>query len=169
MSCLLWVHVATNCDVPCVCCDCRGKLQNCPLCRDHFSETSCLLAKNVVRKIKFSCKYKGCERSLHFQSVKSHAAQCRYHPLWCPFASMVRKGCSWEGNAHSFKWHIQKMHYLCAKNRNISVTCSSMLTYCNQESNNCKWRQAMFRLGESFLVNIKMTDFNLHFCLHTTF
>jgi hypothetical protein len=62
----------------CMCCNCRGKLKNSPLCRDHFSEARCLLAENFVRKIKFRCRYEGCESSLHFHSVKSYGAHL--HP-----------------------------------------------------------------------------------------
>jgi hypothetical protein len=112
--------IAMYVNAHCVCCNCRGKLRNWPLCGPQFSEARCLHAKNVVRKIKFMCKYDGCRGSFDLHCVKSHAWQCRYRP--------------WEGHVASVKGHIQKMHYVCGDKRRARVF--AHLSDCIEECNN---------------------------------
>jgi hypothetical protein len=139
------------------------------MCRAQFSEAKCLLAENLVKKIKFRCKYDGCRRSLAFDCYESHAELCRYRPYKCPFLSYPTEKCLWEGTVGSVKGHIRKTHYLPSKRRNLThARCRGQLPHLCEESNNTEWKQPAYCLGETFFMNIRMIDFNLYFCLRHT-
>jgi len=95
-----------------ICNSCRQKVNQCLTCRQQFSQSRCLLLKNIIQKMKFRCQYspEGCEFISTFQFIKSHEASYPHRPFNCPFSVVVAKNCCWKGHISRMGDHIWYMH-----------------------------------------------------------
>lgn len=153
-----------------ICSKCREKLFNCPTCRYPFSTARCLLTENMVRKIRFPCRYseRGCRKLFLPENIGPHTEECPCRPFKCPFSCLAKLSCSWVGNATSVRNHIRNTH-------NESITADKKKNYgieylqlgnCDEHSENKVWREAIFCIGETFFMYNKMLDHKMYFSLY---
>jgi E3 ubiquitin-protein ligase SIAH1 len=147
----------------CVCSSCREKLQTCPLCRYPFAKTRNLLAENMIRRMRFPCKYsdRGCARSFNLQRVKSHEDQCSHRPFKCPFSIVATVKCPWVGNFTTIKNHIEDLHDRPTDRRELVSGKHHGQLNCNSG----EWCQAMFTMNETFFMIPRIIENKMHFCI----
>jgi hypothetical protein len=147
------------------CSTCKGKLLTCLLCRCPFSRTRCLLAENLVRKMRFPCRHskRGCRKTFYPQGARTHEEECSHRPIKCPFSSIASVKCPWEDNVSKVKNHIRKIHYVPTDNTREKTTLSGVINC--YDPNSCNFHKAIFVLGETFFMTTRIKQNNVYLCL----
>lgn len=94
-----------------VCEDCRGRLFNCPMCREDFHDSivNLTLAK-VSENLKFPCKFKedGCTEMLSSEEKRQHEKiDCQHMLVKCP---APQADCEYESDMKNMKKHLTAHH-----------------------------------------------------------
>lgn len=69
-----------------LCKDCRGKVQNCPICKVELGGERCLLAEQLLYQLPARCRFfaSDCKREfLDREDLKNHQLECPHRPVRC--------------------------------------------------------------------------------------
>ena len=89
------------------CNDCHSKLEICPICREHLSNTRNLFAEQTLMKMPILCKFQdeGCHEICLFPKMEKHEKICKYRLVEC-----ISPICNERISFCKFLEHLEKKH-----------------------------------------------------------
>ncbi|KAJ4452063.1 hypothetical protein ANN_03579 [Periplaneta americana] len=97
-----------------ICKICRNKVQQCPTCKEDFTDNRSISLENIVRGLHYPChnKTNGCAEVLPNELMMEHEEICGLGVHECPlkkkFTGFVN--CKWMGTWDDLKTHIERDH-----------------------------------------------------------
>jgi len=144
-----------------ICHTCRQKVNHCPICRQEFLQSRCLLLENIIKKMKFPCQYntEGCEYVYTSQFIKTHEAHCPHRPFNCPFSVVVTKNCRWRGHINGMWCHILDKHTA------LSLPEAAKFDFTMDCAGSGPLHRALSALGETFFMVCRVINMDLYCCV----
>jgi hypothetical protein len=95
-----------------ICNTCKPKMDNSPTCREQFLDTRNKCAEDLVRQMKYPCKYgaNGCTDIFNRDTIVGHQVKCRYSLQLFPVVKLEIGKCSWSGSYSDIKGHLKVNH-----------------------------------------------------------
>ncbi|CAG7823636.1 unnamed protein product [Allacma fusca] len=68
-----------------ICGGCKGKIRECPLCRQEYSDSRNYVAEKLAESCTFKCPFaeQGCDAMIKLAQEARHSNDCNYRPLGC--------------------------------------------------------------------------------------
>lgn len=85
-----------------ICANCKDKLQRCPLCQGHFTESRNISLESLARKMHYPCinEKSGCKVKLTLDNRENHERECNFKEYKCHYSR-----CPWVGNYEDILSH----------------------------------------------------------------
>ena len=97
-----------------VCRFCKFRMVVCPVCRNDFIPNGRNIALEHISKIAlYPCRNRshGCDEVLQCEDIQSHDIVCPYEVTKCPFSTISKENCNWEGLFSQVKGHVLRGHF----------------------------------------------------------
>ena len=122
---------------------CSSKIEECPICRKHFSPIRNLSLENITQGLKCTCinHQKGCSAVLSLELIKEHEVICPHGIHECLMNKFPGVHCNWKGHISEFEKHVSQVG-----SGHVRIKKSQF-----PSSANCARERVIFTLGEIFL------------------